>query len=186
VTSDDSMSEHAIQLKQGRELTDNDIRHIVRLHSACLKQGFLSTLGEDLLALLYRDMTMQEDVFLIVAEVNGEIVGFVAGACRVGGVYWHFALRHAFGAGMRILPSLFSLKALRRVTEKLFYPFTRRRYSDIPLPEVELLSMAVSESHRGTPVASALYRALMEQFQAHGEKAEFSGISRGKPYLRIS
>jgi len=158
-------------LRQGRELTDADIRQVARLHVICLKQGFLSTLGEDLLALLYRDMTVQEDVFLIAAEVNGEIAGFVAGACHVGGLYRHFVLRHAFGAGIRILPSLFSVKTLRRVTETLHYPFARTRHTEIPLPEAELLSIAVGESHRGTPVAAALYRALMEQFRAHGEKA---------------
>ena len=160
-----------MHLRQGRELTDVDIRQIARLHVACLKQGFLSKLGEDLLALLYRDMTMQEDVFVIAAEVNREIVGFVAGACRVGGLYRHFVLRHAFDAGIRILPLLFSPKTLRRVTETLLYPLTRRRHTEITLPEAELLSIAVGENHRGTPVAAALYRALMEQFQARGEKA---------------
>jgi ribosomal protein S18 acetylase RimI-like enzyme len=57
------------------------------------------------------------------------------------------------------------------VTETLLYPLTRRRHTEILLPEAELLSIAVSESHRATPVAAALYRALMEQFQARGEKA---------------
>ena len=60
-------------------------RRVAGLHMRCLDQGFLATLGEGFLALMYEAIDRTEGATLLVAEHDGQVQGFVTGGVGMGG-----------------------------------------------------------------------------------------------------
>jgi len=149
------------------ELSDADVLAIARLHCQALRYGFLSRLGERFLTLLYGTMRDVPGGILIGACVGDRVVGFVSGTVSTNHLYRTFLKRHLLRGGLILLPHLFSLSRLRRVLETLTYPFRKQAPSEDeePLPDAELLSIAVVEDQRGSGIASELYRRLCREFE---------------------
>ena len=147
-------------------------RQVAALHATSIDQGFLSTLGEPFLALMYRALDEAEGSVLLTEEQGGRIVGFVSGAEGMGAIYRRM-LRRPVRLGLTLLPSLVRPRRIARIIEILRYGGDAE--ASLPLPKAELLSIAVDPVVRGTGVAERLYRRL----QAH-----FAG--RGIPAFRIT
>ena len=62
-------------------------KKIARLHKLSINQGFLSTLGEPFLALLYEAIDSDPNSILLTEEINGKILGFLAGGKNMKYVY---------------------------------------------------------------------------------------------------
>ena len=137
-------------------------RQVARLHIRCLDQGFLATLGEGFLALMYEAIDHAEGAVLITEDRDGQLVGFITGGCGMGAIYRRM-LRHPLRLGFSLVPSLLRPSRVRRILEIL-------RYSgdgSIPqgLPDAELLSLAVAPEWRGQQVADRLYARLVADFR---------------------
>ena len=146
-------------------------RQVAALHAACIDQGFLATLGQPFLGLMYRAIDEAPGSVLIVDEAEGRVRGFVSGAAGMGAIYRRM-LTHPVRLALALLPSLFRPSRLRRILEILRYgggPGAQ------PLPAAELLSIAVDPVWRGKGVAESLYRSL---------DAHWAG--RGVPAFRIT
>ena len=93
-------------------------RQVARLHADNLDQGFLATLGQRFLALMYRAIDECDSAVLLVEQRDGRVIGFVAGANSMGPIYRQM-LRH----WLRLIPSLFpALLNPRCPTLCLAYP----------------------------------------------------------------
>ncbi len=80
--------------------TDRDAATAVAvLHADQIAQGFLSLLGPSFLRRLYRRIGRAPDSFLLVADSEGTVAGFVAGSTDVGALYRSFLLRDGIVAG---------------------------------------------------------------------------------------
>ncbi len=72
----------------GFEVTQRErYRKVARLHVRCLDQGFLATLGEGFLSLMYEAIDRTEGATLLVAEQGGQLQGFVTGGVGMGPIY---------------------------------------------------------------------------------------------------
>jgi glycosyltransferase involved in cell wall biosynthesis/ribosomal protein S18 acetylase RimI-like enzyme len=126
-------------------------RHAVaQLHAAGIETGFLSTLGPGFLALLYRALIGDHRSQVLVAEVGGKVVGFVAGTEDTRAFYREFARRYAIPAGLQIAANL-RRGMVSRIRET-------RSYGVEGHHEVaaELLSMVVAPAARGQGLAHRL------------------------------
>ncbi|MGY1457332.1 MULTISPECIES: GNAT family N-acetyltransferase [unclassified Luteimonas] len=137
-------------------------RQVARLHVRCLDQGFLATLGEGFLALMYEAIDGADEATLLVEEDGGQVQGFVTGGTGMGAIYKRM-LRSPVRLALAIAPALVRPSKVRRILEIL-------RYSGagvLPggLPEAELLSIAVAPEWRGKAVADRLYGRLVEDFR---------------------
>lgn len=142
-------------------------REVALLHQQGIAQGFLSTLGPEFLALLYRAIDAEASAVLLVREEEGRVVGFVAGAHGLGPVY-RSLLRHPLALAWSLRAALLSPRRLLRMLEVLRYG--TRRAPDLQLPQAELLSLAVEPAWRRQGVAEALYRQLAAAFRAQGTR----------------
>lgn len=140
-------------------------RQVAQLHLRSLDQGFLGTLGEGFLALMYEAIDRAEGTVLLVAEDGGQVQGFITGGTGMGSIY-RTMLRSPVRLGLALAPALLRPAKVRRILEILRYS----REAALPggLPEAELLSLAVAPEWRGTAVAEGLYRRLVEDFRRRG------------------
>ncbi|MGY0652476.1 GNAT family N-acetyltransferase [Luteimonas sp. A537] len=143
-------------------------RQVARLHVRCLDQGFLATLGEGFLALMYESIDRAAETTLLVEEDGGQVQGFITGGTGMGAIYKRM-LRSPVRLALAIAPALVRPAKVRRILEIM-------RYSSagvVPegLPEAELLSIAVAPEWRGKAIADRLYSRLIEDFRHRGVDA---------------
>lgn len=138
---------------------------VARLHVTGIREGFLSSLGEALLADIYGAINTSSIGFVFVAEnADGNVVGFVAGATSVGALYRSIMLKRGWRYVLRLARYVFSPRVVKRLIETAFYPAkTAIRY-----PDAELLSIVVHNDAQGTGVADDLLNALKKELNARG------------------
>lgn len=145
--------------------SDHRYRQVAALHAANIDQGFLSTLGQPFLALVYRAVDEAPAGVLIVEEREGRVLGFVAGSIGMGAIYRRL-LRRPVPLALALAPSLLRPARLRRIFEILRYGRGDSGATRWPAPE--LLSIAVAPEARGLGIADALYGRLVEAFASRG------------------
>ncbi len=146
--------------------TQDIYRQVAGLHVENLNKGFLSTLGEGFLTLMYHAIDHADGSVLLV-EIDGTTVsGFVSGTGGMKRIYGQM-LRHPIRLGLALLPSVFSLGFYKRCIE--IFQYGNADMSD--LPDEELLSIVVAPQYRGKKVSENLYSRLREHFSHAGVKA---------------
>lgn len=156
-------------LHTGR-LTDSQIREAARIQMTELRSGFLSSLGEDALCLIFNSFSKNDaGILLIASDANDDsVVGYALAACDTKAAYRQFLATDSFAALRVFVPKLLSAARLRRALETLAYPFRRRESVVVDLPRAELLDIAVAGGFQGHGVGMLLFEALVEEFRAVG------------------
>jgi ribosomal protein S18 acetylase RimI-like enzyme len=140
--------------------TERDAAFAAALHASEISEGFLPSLGTPFLERLYRRITLELPSFLLIAEIDGRPVGFVAGSENVARLYRAFLRHDGVPATMSALPRV--LRSWRRVLETLRYPASEQGAQE-PLPPAELLAIAVAPTARRLGVGRALVDAFVAE-----------------------
>ena len=154
------------------EFTYDEIHQSVRIQIQELAQGFLSSLGEKPLELIFAHVASSRWGILIVAveSEQSQVVGYVFGATDTGQLYKEFLLKRTPAAVIYFLPKLLSWQRIKKAFETLLYP-TRKRPEQMQLPKPELLDLAVTQAYQGTGVAQELFRQFVNQCRSRGVTA---------------
>lgn len=142
-------------------------RQVASLHAQGIDQGFLPTLGEPFLALLYEAIDQGASSVLLTHQEDGRVVGFVSGSHGLGPVY-RSLLRRPARLAAALWPVLLSPAKLWRVIEILRHSARSATPGAVDLPSAELISIVVAPAWRGREVAERLYRALEAHFAGEG------------------
>ncbi|MDH7568696.1 MAG: GNAT family N-acetyltransferase [Armatimonadota bacterium] len=148
-----------------RPMEPPDLGAVVAIHLESFPGFFLSFLGPRFLSLLYESLSADAEGVVLVADLHGSTVGFVAGVTSQAGFYrrllrrrkWAFALAGA-GAVLRrpsIAPRLW--RALRRPTE-----------ASQSAADACLMSIAVRPSTEGKGLGRRLVHAFCEEMRRRG------------------
>jgi ribosomal protein S18 acetylase RimI-like enzyme len=160
-SSDPRPDGDAVVVRHG---TAADAPGVARLHATQIDEGFLSRLGPRFLAHLYRRIARSPSSFLLVAECDGTMAGFVAGATDVGALYKQFLIRDGLAASLTSTPQL--LRAWRRALETLKHgtspPGTDARAA------AELLAIVVDPEFRGKGVGDTLVSSFLRVTRRRG------------------
>ncbi|MEN7341928.1 MAG: GNAT family N-acetyltransferase [Pseudomonadota bacterium] len=144
-------------------------RYCAAVHAAEIPDGFLPSLGQRFLSLLYQHFARAENTFLVVALDDGDsVLGFLCGSLGTGGVYKSFVKAYGFRAVAALFPKLLMPSVLRRIFETLAYP---SRTDDLELPDAEILNFCVRADSQGAGIGRALFEASMEAFRQRGVDA---------------
>ena len=150
-----------------RPARGGDAAAMARLHAEELPDAFLPTLGHRFLTRLYRALVADPQAVALVAETVDGVVGFAAGVASVGGFYRRFARRHGLSAALAAAPRLARPRVLRRLLETVRYPERATGQPPSPLPDAELLSIAVAPTCRtggtGRALADGVLQGLAER-----------------------
>jgi len=151
-----------------RIATDDDCPLVASLHAEQIPGGFLALLGPDFLARLYRRIGRDSGSFLLVADVDGRVAGFIAGSSDVRALYRaflvHDGLAAVLGAARRLLGEW------RRVIETLRHGAPGATGTG---RGTELLAVAVDPAFRGRRIGARLVDAFLAQVRADTGRAAY-------------
>jgi ribosomal protein S18 acetylase RimI-like enzyme len=136
---------------------DGDAQVAADLHVVQISEGFLSLLGRGFLRRLYRRIVRSSSAFLLVAERQGQVVGFVAGAVDTGALYREFVLRDGIRAGLGAAGPIF--RNWRQVVETLRHGTSQGVSHG---RGVELLSIAVDPDRQGQGIGRLLVDSFVD------------------------
>jgi glycosyltransferase involved in cell wall biosynthesis/ribosomal protein S18 acetylase RimI-like enzyme len=143
-----------------------DAAAMARLHADGMPEAFLPTLGPRFLARLYRALAADPDAVALVAEGVDGVVGFAAGVPSVGGFYRRFARGHGPAAALAAAPRLVRPGVARRLLETVRYPAAGN--GNGPMPDAELLSIAVAPGWRAGGTGRALADGVLDGLAGRG------------------
>jgi ribosomal protein S18 acetylase RimI-like enzyme len=149
-----------------RHATDHDAAAAADLHVDQIAQGFLSVLGPSFLRHLYRRVGRTPDSFLLVAEADGTVEGFIAGSTDVTALYRSFLLRDGFVAGASAAGAL--LRGWRRTLDTLGHG--RSKGAGVGRG-AELLAIAVDPARQHRGIGAQLVAAFLGEVGARGGRA---------------
>jgi len=146
------------------------IESLIPLHQAAFPDFFLTSLGPAFLRLLYDGFMMHPQGICLVAEDQGNVVGFAAGTINPDGFFSSLLRRQALRFACSAIPGLLRnpLFVTRKCLGALFY----RGETPGGIPDAALLSsLAVSSAIQSKGVGQALVRAFAEEVRRRGGKA---------------
>jgi GNAT superfamily N-acetyltransferase len=140
---------------------------VAKLHIEGIHMGFLSSLGVDFVASLYKAIAESKDSFGYVALKEGKVVGFASFTMDLDRLYKSVVSKSGFKFFVLLFRKMFSIAMLRKVFETLFYP---SRIKKLNLPKAEFLSMAISPDARGHGLATRFVKTGFEESRRRGIK----------------
>lgn len=132
------------------------VPQIVRLHRQELTEGFLSSLGDRALSLMF-EFAAESPAAVLLASVDdgGRVTGFLLGSSRTSGFYGEFLKRKSIRAAWHVAPKLLLAPSrIRRLAETLLYP-ARKEVSE--LPPAELMDLVIGREFQGRGIGRALF-----------------------------
>ncbi len=135
-------------------LTKNHASQVASLHIQGISTGFISSLGQDFVTVLYQ----------VIAE-NEKILGFVAFSSNLSKLYKFVIIKKGCKFFFVLAKKMLSLQVIHKILHNLFYPSKMKKMS---LPDAELLSIVVAPEGQGKGVAKQLVDAGFDECRRRG------------------
>jgi ribosomal protein S18 acetylase RimI-like enzyme len=145
-----------ISLVRFKHIEKDLFPEIAVLHIQGIPTGFISSLGQEFVAVLYEAIAKDKNSFGFVAVEEDELLGFVAFSINLSKLYKHVALKKGFKFVFVLAKRMLSLQVIKKVWDNLFYPSKMRK---MDLPDAELLSIVIAPEGRGRGIAKQLVDA---------------------------
>ena len=143
-------------------LTPKHAMDAAKLHIQGIHMGFISSLGVEFVAALYRAIALDPKSFGYVAIKEGQVVGFATFTENLKGLYKSILTKNGLRFAFLLFWKMFSWEFIRKIFETLFYPSRIKKYQ---FPEAEFLSMAVSPDARGHGLATRFVKTGFKECQ---------------------
>jgi glycosyltransferase involved in cell wall biosynthesis len=121
-----------------RPATHADIPAMAAMHASIMTRAFLPKLGEPFLRVLFRALVEDPDSPTLVAERDGEVIGYTSASVSVPAFRRRFVRRYGVRAALAAAPRLVRPGVVRRAVELLRYPDITR---DLPDAECTLIGV---------------------------------------------
>jgi len=158
-----------------------DAVQIANIHHQEINQGFLRKLGKKFLRQLYEAMIILPNSFIVVAEENNQIIGFISGCFNISNFYREFLKKYLLKVFFISLLKIFNLSILKKSLEILKYPQKEKGN----LPAAELLTIVVLPDFRGQNIAQQIFEKFVAEMKKNGIK-QFKVVVGEKLLLAIS
>ena len=140
-------------------------RDIALLHSREIPEGFLPTLGRNVLIRLYHHIIRNPRMFVIVAKHGPETVGFICGTEGGSKEFLKFLGRYPAS----VLWAVFSKLTRPRTWVKIFELFNYGKQEALRgLPVAELQNFCVASRVHSKGIGQLLFKAACEEFLSRG------------------
>lgn len=150
-----------------RLATKKDAVQIAKIHKEEIKKGFLSRLGERFLSLFYEAIIFFPDSFVVVAEEDGRVIGFVSGCLNINEFYKKFFKKYAVWTFFVLLPKIYSLVVIKKIFETKRYS----QHTEENLPKEELLTIAVKGDFKGRGISKDIFERFVFEMKQRNVKS---------------
>ncbi|MFN4034308.1 MAG: GNAT family N-acetyltransferase [Fimbriimonadales bacterium] len=150
-----------------RPVSERDLEAIVRVHQQAFKGFLMTELGPRFLRGYYRAVLEYAQPIFLVAEREGQLLGFVAGFANPPRFYAHLRQRKLALAGAAASHLLWRPRLWRRALSSLRRAENLSIESDAP-HLAELASLAVAPNTQGRGVGKQLVQAFVSAAQQLG------------------
>ena len=142
---------------QEENLSQDIISQIVAIHRKEIGQGFLSSLGDKALELIF-SLANESNSGILLAVIDttkrDRVGGFLLGTLSTNKFFKDFLFKKSIAAVFWLTPKLLSFAKLRKVSEALLYP---AKGAGVDMPKAELLDIAILNDYYGTGTAQMLF-----------------------------
>jgi ribosomal protein S18 acetylase RimI-like enzyme len=142
------------------KMTGQHANQVASLHIQGISIGFISSLGQEFVAAMYKAVAEDKNSFGFVAIENDKTVGFVAFSTNLSNLYKHVILKKALKFIFVLAKKMLSLQTVKKVWDNFLYPSKMKKMN---LPDAELLSIVVIPECRGRRIAKQLVDAGLEE-----------------------
>lgn len=168
-----------VEISRRERISKREASALGALHRDAISDGFLTTLGLPFLSVLYRALSRDRRVHLIVAEVDGVEVGFACTSIDLSATYRRFILRFGPMAAVAAARHMFRPSALRRALETVRASRVGRSTEARPeqpdhLPV--LMNLCVDGAHQRAGIGREMLATTSRWLEAHGLK-EFVAVT---------
>src|SRR5262245_31596414 len=144
-----------------------DAPELARLMAEAISWGRLSELGHGFSTVTHQHMIDSRHAICYVAERDGEILGYAAGAINTSKFYREFLWRRGLIAAIKLAPKIFRARHRQTIIRSLtYFPET---YPDDP--PAEILSFAVRSRVKQSGIGKAIFAAVSGELKARGVTA---------------
>jgi len=147
-----------------RRAFEADAPALASIMAEAIDWGRMRQLGHRFNTMVHRHMAKSEYAITYVAECNGEILGYAAGATDVSKFYREFLWRYGVPASLTLLPKVIRPSMLTAVIRGLTY-FPDAYPDD---PKAEMISLAVRRHITRSGVGQAVMAAATKELKAWG------------------
>jgi len=141
---------------------DNGLCHQAAcLHIRSIHHGLLPLLGDQFLQEMYLCIAVAPEAGVWAMADGDKLVGFIAGCASVRRAYRWLMINHGIRLALAAGPALFRFSVIAKMYSILSYPLRRRKIpAKAPVPEAELLAIAVDANEYGKGHGKNLIRAF--------------------------
>jgi ribosomal protein S18 acetylase RimI-like enzyme len=158
------MPEPDIRLLSANEPRDVFLQ-LACLHVDEISDGFLTSLGVPVITELYRAVSRCPNAFIVTANLDGRLLGFLCASTNTRLVYHHVLLRTWRPLLPLIVRHLFRRRTLVRCWETLTYP-TRTTAPDVSVAEI--LNFCVADDVQRTGLGRKLFGTMETEYFRRG------------------
>jgi ribosomal protein S18 acetylase RimI-like enzyme len=148
------------------EVPRHTFREIEVLHRAQLVAGALAHMPDGFLANFYRYLVTRADCVVLIAEKEGRLAGFAAGALHASSLLKSFVLSEPLEMAGYCIRLLLDPRLLYRILSLALNLATNTQHSN--MDERQLLSIAVDPLVGRSGVGTELFNALCDWFRSSG------------------
>ena len=137
-----------------------------RIHINEIPGGFLPTLGARFLSKLYEVIAKSKHSFLILAEENSKVVGFIAISIHTKRFYINFFWLDSYKT-LRYIPlSKIGTSIFKKMIETLKYPFSQEKsQKNDYISDSEIFNFCVDSSLQGRGVGQLLFNNAINKLK---------------------
>ena len=148
-----------------KDVSHSIIEQIAKIHRSEIENGFLSTLGENVLTKIYKGIIKSPHSLMFAAFKGDTVVGFICGSTDTSKVYRSIVLKSILSLVPVIIPKMFSKKNIFRLAETLMYPSKKE---NCDLPKNEILNFCVDRAYQAQGLGRRLFDLLMIEYKKYG------------------
>jgi ribosomal protein S18 acetylase RimI-like enzyme len=152
-------------------MTRDHAPQVANLHRQSIRTGLTAWLGQRFCEKLYWGLANTPYSFVLVYEDEQKHpLGFVCATTNTSRMYRHVLTRRFISLAFTALGKLLRPSTISRVWKSISRPktFTSGDFSDLHLPEEEIVSIGVTPEAQGKKIGTQLIEAAFQRFRDQG------------------
>ncbi|MEK9568715.1 MAG: GNAT family N-acetyltransferase [Alphaproteobacteria bacterium] len=160
-------SDGLLTFRLARNLNASQIEDLASLHADNIPNGFLTTLGDDFLNLLYSAINLNKDCEIFVAQCNEEIIGFLASSRLPTGILKTLVINFTVRLAFVLCGALTSFVSISKIIETLRASKGRPSNKSTCVFDYQIINLCVKAEYQNRKIGRTLLNQMIDHCHAN-------------------